>query len=231
VQDASRNHRTIEKWFRNSGANVGIATGAISGLFALDIDPRHDGDETLAALERERGALPQTVRFLTGGGGEHVLFRHPGGRILNSVRTLGPGIDVRGDGGYIVGPPSRHICGRTYAISVDHHPDHVGLANAPAWLLERVYRRADDRGLVRSSPQNWRAAIGRTITEGERNSTLTSLAGCLLRRRVDPYVALDLLHAWNAAHCRPPLPDAEVTATVRSIARREIERREGRQNG
>jgi Bifunctional DNA primase/polymerase, N-terminal/Primase C terminal 1 (PriCT-1) len=211
-----------------AGSRTGLLTSgsqpAPSAASSLSISTRGTTETgRLADLERGNGPLPDTWRFLTGGDGEHILFRHPG--------PSGRGIDLRGDGGYIVAPPSRHICGRTYAISVGHHPDHVGLANAPAWLLELVYRRADDRGLVRSSPQKWRAAIGRTITEGERNSTLTSFAGALLRSQVDPYLALYLLHAWNAAHCRPPLPDAEVTATVRSIARREIERREGRQNG
>jgi hypothetical protein len=52
-------------------------------------------DQTLAALEREHGPLPPTWRFLTGGGGEHILFRHPGGLVPNSAGKIGPGIDVR----------------------------------------------------------------------------------------------------------------------------------------
>lgn len=84
VRDASKDPNVIAGWFQNRSLNVGIATGAISGIFALDIDPRHDGDRTLADLERANGPLPDTWRFLTGGGGEHILFRHPGPSIPNS---------------------------------------------------------------------------------------------------------------------------------------------------
>ena len=70
--------------------------------------------------------------------------------------------------------------------------------------------------------------VGSVVGEGERNRTLASLSGHLLRNRIDPWVALNLLQAWNRAQCSPPLADAEVVATVRSIARREIDRREGR---
>ena len=59
---------------------------------------------------------------------------NPGRNVPNSASAVGPGIDVRGDGGYIVAPPPLHMSGRPYAISVDHHPDDVPLADAPAWL-------------------------------------------------------------------------------------------------
>lgn len=112
LKDASKDPATVEGWFTKTRFNIAIATGAPSGVIVLDIDPRHGGDETLANLEREHGNLPATWRFLTGGGGEHVLFRQPGRSVANSAGALGPGIDVRGDGGYIVAPPSLHICGR-----------------------------------------------------------------------------------------------------------------------
>ena len=102
-KDATKDRETIECWFKDTPYNVGIATGAASGVFVLDIDPRHDGDETLAQLERKHGELPPTWRFLTGGGGEHILFRHPGGIVPNSAGKIGKGIDVRGDGGYAGG--------------------------------------------------------------------------------------------------------------------------------
>ena len=110
LRDASSEPEIVASWFQQSRLNLGIATGAVSGIIVLDIDPRHDGDETLATLEQEHGPLPPTWRFLTGGGGEHILFRHPGAPVPNSAGKVGPGIDVRGDGGYIVAPPSQHIC-------------------------------------------------------------------------------------------------------------------------
>jgi Bifunctional DNA primase/polymerase, N-terminal len=132
-------------WGLGGGWNIGIATGAVSGIVVIDIDPRHGGDETLAAVEREHGPLPPTWRFLTGGGGEHVLFRHPGGYVACGSNILGAGIDARGDGGFIVAPPSRHRSGQRYAISVDHHPDEIALAPLPDWLHARLGRRRGHR--------------------------------------------------------------------------------------
>ena len=74
---------------------------------------------------------------------------------------------------------------------------------------------------------DWRDLVRKTVEEGQRNQTLAKLAGHLLRNRIDPWVALELLQAWNQTRCDPPLDDAELLATVRSIARREVERREG----
>lgn len=228
VKNATRSAGTIEGWLARGPINLGIETGAASGVIALDVDPRHDGDEALAALERRHGPLPETWRLLTGGGGEHILFRHPGSRVANSAGRLGPGLDLRGDGGYIVAPPSRHISGRDYAISVDHHPDDVALADMPAWLLgakETAPAAGADR---RGPPQDWRAFTQTPITEGGRNVQLTRFAGHLLRRRIDPHVALDLLLAFNAHQCRPPLGEAEVVGIVASIASRENARNRAR---
>lgn len=228
LRDASKDPQVLERWFRDSPFNIGIVTGTASGLIALDIDPRHDGEVTLAALEQKHGQLPPTWRFLTGGGGEHILFRHPGTPVPNSAGKLGSGIDVRGDGGYIVAPPSQHISGRAYAISVDHHPDEVGLAECPSWLLSLIGSSKQKKKAAGKPAQHWRAVVGSEASEGERNRTIASLAGHLLRNRIDPWVTLDLLTAWNQTHCRPPLSENEVVGTVCSIARREINRREDR---
>lgn len=122
-------------WFeRWPDANVAIVTGRRSGLVVVDVDPRHGGDASLAAFEREHAPLPATVESLTGGGGRHVYFRHPGGRAPNRVGLL-PGIDVRGDGGCVVAPPSIHPSGVAYAWRAGRAPGAVPLAALPeAWL-------------------------------------------------------------------------------------------------
>lgn len=226
--NARRDSATVEDWFSNTTYTIGIATGAASGIVALDIDPRHDGHETLAGMEKHHGPRPPTRRFLTGGGGEHILFRHPGGKIANSAGALGPGIDVRGDGGYIVAPPSVHICGRPYAISVDHHPDEVPPADMPKWLHQQLVggKRCGQR--QQPTRRNWRTHVVETYGEGRRNDAVARLAGHLLRARVDPHVCLMLIIAWNRLNCLPPLDDDEVKVTVRSIAAREVARREHR---
>jgi len=102
---------TEEQWRRWVKAwphmNIGILTGNETGLFVVDIDPRHGGDKSLAELITQKGPLPTTVSASTGGGGNHYLFLIPGGAsISNSANEVAPGIDIRGDGGLIVVEPS-----------------------------------------------------------------------------------------------------------------------------
>lgn len=227
--NATSHIETIKRWW-GVPYNIGIRTGAASDIVAIDIDPRHGGVEALAELERRFGALPLTWRFLTGGGGEHVLFRHPRRPVPNNAATkLGPGLDVRGDGGYIVAPPSLHISGRRYAISVDHQPDIVALAELPVWLTTMVAKPAKPNGpRVAAMPESWRRLVAEGVSEGCRNDAIARLAGHLLRKRVDPLVVLDLCRTWNSCRCRPPLTEAEIVGTVNSIAAREIGRRGAR---
>ena len=101
----------------------------------LDIDARHDGDASLAGLERSHGPLPPTLEVLTGGGGRHLYFQHPGGTLPNRV-GIWPGIDLRGDGGCVVAPPRIHPSGRAYAWRRGRAPGETALAVLPAWLLQ-----------------------------------------------------------------------------------------------
>jgi hypothetical protein len=209
-------------------ANVAIATGETSGFFVLDIDPRHSGDEALRELERQHGELPATVRSLTGGNGQHILFRHVPG-FGNSAGKVGPGLDIKTDGGYVVAPPSMHISGRRYAWSVDHHPDDVPIAEAPAWLVSLATTGGAAPKCTppeASSPERWIEALSQEHPEGERKRTLTRLVGHLLRRGVDPYVVLEVAKIWDHARCKPPLDTTEVTRVVNSICLREAQRRE-----
>ncbi|GGM43935.1 bifunctional DNA primase/polymerase [Dactylosporangium sucinum] len=80
---------------------LAIRTGAVSGLVVVDIDPGHGG--TL-----DPALMPETACVVTGSGGWHLYYRHPGTAVLNSQGRLAGGIDVRGDGGYVVAPPSIH---------------------------------------------------------------------------------------------------------------------------
>lgn len=128
----------ISEWYRKwPEANVAIVTGAISGLVVLDIDPRHDGEHSLAQWEKTYEPLPLSVESRTGGGGRHVYFQHPGGVIHNRVGIV-PGIDLRGDGGCVVAPPSIHSSGQAYTWVKGHEPGTLALAELPDWLLTLV---------------------------------------------------------------------------------------------
>ena len=132
--------RITKYWGLNPTHGMCIATGYESGVFAVDIDPDHGGDDSLHALETEHGALPDTVISLTGGGGTHCLFAWPtDGREIrnNQSGRLGVGIDVRGEGGQIVVAPSVHASGRQYAWDALHDPtEGQAVTDAPEWLLD-----------------------------------------------------------------------------------------------
>lgn len=134
---ASTDDVTIEEWWaRHPEANIGIATGPLSDLFVLDVDPGKGGDESLQSLEAQFGPLPDTIEVLTGGGGHHFYFKHPAPAVGNSASALGPGLDIKTEGGQVVAPPSIHpTTGRAYEWEVAHHPDDLPLAEVPPWLL------------------------------------------------------------------------------------------------
>lgn len=212
----------VRHWYQRwPGAGIGIVTGVISGLVVLDIDPPHGGDDSLDDLEHRYSVLVTTIEAITGGGGRHVYFKHPGGTVRNRV-GLAPGIDLRGDGGMVVAPPSLHPSGRRYAWEMSHHPDDTAPAPLPAWLLGAASAEAPHRG---HTSGYWRDLVRRSVAEGERNDTVASFAGHLLWRGVDAEVATDLLLCWNRARCRPPLSDAEVVRTVESILRTQLRHR------
>lgn len=135
LHDATTDPDQVRAWWtRWSDANVGVTTGATSKLLVVDID-LPDGPASLARLEADHGRLPATCQQRTGSGGRQLLFTHPGRTVANRT-GLEPGIDIRGDGGYIVVPPSRHTSGERYRW-VGHTPP----AAAPAWLLTLLDRR------------------------------------------------------------------------------------------
>src|SRR5262245_11531725 len=109
--DATHDAATIESWWRGDpNYNVAIATGAPSGVFVIDVDG-DDGEAALRKLEAEHGMLPPTVEVITARG-RHLYFKMPAHPVPCSVDKIAPGIDVRGDGGYVLAPPSVHPDGK-----------------------------------------------------------------------------------------------------------------------
>jgi hypothetical protein len=213
-QDHRPAEREVAAWFRRwPDANIAIITGEISNLVVLDIDPGHGGDESLRDLVTQFGPLPETLTVRTGGGGRHLYFAAPAdGRPMPSRVGLRPGIDIRAEGGLVIAPPSVHPSGRRYVWeAADAAP-----APMPHWLPRLLRAPASRRG---HAVQYWRDLVVRGVAEGERNSTIASFAGHLFRHEVDSEVVKELLLCWNRVRAKPPLDDAEVTATVDSIRR------------
>lgn len=108
-KDATTCEDKIKEWWSKwPFANIGIRTGAESEIIVLDVEVKNgaQGLESLAEFESEFGPPPPTLRVRTPSGGLHLYFKHPGGKIKNRT-GFRPGLDLRGDGGYIVAPPSQ----------------------------------------------------------------------------------------------------------------------------
>ena len=183
-----------EKW---PMANVGVVTGQVSGLFVVDVD----GPDGIASLQGYE--LPETKRSATGRG-THFWFKHPGSTVPNLVKVL-PGVDIRGDGGLVVAPPSIHWTGARYAWA---NNDGTPLAEPPSWVRD-LLQNATASGSPLSSNES------QTVVTGHRNDYLYRVARSLHSKGLSPVAIRVALLAENLERCSPPLlnPEVETIAT------------------
>ena len=171
-------------------ANIGVVTGRGSNVFVLDVDTYAEGAQTLGGYERRHGDLPLTRVHETGRGGQHFFFAHPGFDVRNSAKkVLGPGLDIKGERGFVVMPPSVSEYG-PYDVSEAHDIDP---APAPEWLTRALSRHDQEQtgSIIAGEPP--RGANGqirayaeraieseslrmRTAPQGQRNDTLNQCA-------------------------------------------------------
>lgn len=207
----------VVAWAR--AGNVGLRTGAVSGVVVVDVDTAKGADAT--ALN-----LPATVTVVTGSGGLHHYFAHTGGAVSNSVGRLSAHVDVRGDGGQVVFVGSVHPdTGRAYRWKEGHSPDEMELQPLPTTLFppRRVIptprRHRQPHGLSRYGRAALRAEVERvrTAANGNRNDQL-NLSSFSLGRLVGGGALVEE-HAvdglmWAAREAG--LSDREAVATIRS---------------
>jgi hypothetical protein len=181
--DATANPATLQRWFARYDYNVGIRTGVASQIFILDVDG-DCGFASLADLEFEHGRLPSTLASRTATG-RHYWFICPD-PLPCSTGKIGPGLDIRGDNGYVVGPPSLHPSGRKYSWL----DATVAPAMAPDWLIRLARQRklVERCNLVPPPPRfgppgaYGRAALDREVASlaaaapGGRNAALNRAA-------------------------------------------------------
>lgn len=133
VKEASKDQEILTGWWRLfPQANVGVATGPVSGLLVMDLDPRHGGRPEFLP-----GPIPRTPTVRTGSGGWHIYLAWPGSvKHLPKVLPGSPGVDLKGSGGYVVAPPSVHVHGNRYRWEIS--PEDTSLAVCPDWLLAAI---------------------------------------------------------------------------------------------
>ncbi|ARK26331.1 hypothetical protein SporoP37_13655 [Sporosarcina sp. P37] len=216
----------IKKWWvKHPMANIGVRTGKESNIFVLDVDIKQcDGRLTLDELVNKYGNLPNTVQSITGSQGLHYVFNYQEG--IESKVNFYPGLDIRGDGGYIIVPPSQHKSERRYIWELSSHPLRTEITEAPKWLVKMLIENKSGRRTKKHSSSYW-SNLARGVAEGEgRNNAAAILSGHLFRRYVDPLLITELLNLWNQQN-RPPLTQEELYKTINSIAGIELARRRG----
>ena len=217
---AVKDPRAAEQLFKaHPGCNLGIATGQVSGFFVVDLDNHNgvDGNESLKDLEKEFGALPETVEAITWSGGRHLLFKYPEGGVGNRTKVR-PGIDARGDGGYIIAAPSV-IDGKSYVWEAEHDPDNVEIAVAPEWLLNLLKTAAVP---AQTAPD---ATGDDKFTSGSRNDQLMRKGVAMRKLGLSGDGILKGLSELNRTKCNPPLSEKEVATIAASVAKYEPEKR------
>jgi Bifunctional DNA primase/polymerase, N-terminal/Primase C terminal 1 (PriCT-1) len=210
LKDATTDTETIRGWWETSpDANIAIRTGEESNLLVIDLDPRHGGNESLPKLEGELGMLPVTPSVCTGGGGGHLWHAHPGVPIKNKTDLGLGGVDIRGDGGYVVVPPSLHASGDRYRWKDGQTLSDLPLATLPDGWLKYLASKPSPKASERGAGK---------VGEGSRNSTLTQLAGSMRRWGASASTIVAALHVHNNDACDPPLEESEVESIANSIA-------------
>jgi len=207
----------VQSWWAGSSNGIGIIAGAISGIVIVDIDGP-EGEQAVAQRQ-----LPVTPTVITARG-RHLYFAHPGTGVTNRV-SLYPQVDVRGDGDYVVAPPSVHESGSTYAWAEGLSPWEVQLADCPQWVV--AHHEQTSVPAVARPLNTWQERVVQGVREGARNATVASLTGHLLAKGVYPCVAESLVLAWAKARTHPRLDEDEVQGVIDSIALRELSRKGG----
>jgi hypothetical protein len=192
-------------------ANIGIRTGAASGLLVLDLDPRNGAPADRLELVQQLGPIPETAEVTTGGGGRHIYFRNSGKKLRHSIAS---GVELKTDGGYVVVPPSVHPNGELYQWDgIRGERALLSPAEAPDWLLTLAEPENQSRVVSLNTREKWPISC--------RIDRLMSIAGSMRRRDMAESAILKVLLQENELKCDPPLSTHEVEQVVKMVMRYE----------
>lgn len=205
---ATKEASVIDEWWGKKwpDGSIAVLTGLESGIIVLDVDLKTGGYESLKDLP----PIPNTLTANTGGGGKHFVFQHPGFHIGNSTSKIGGGLDIKGDGAYIVVAPSIHASGKEYQWENWGTP----VAPSPGWLLDKIKAAATHK---KSSKPGKELAIA----EGSRNDTLFREACSMRARGLSEATITASIEALNKEQCDPPLPPEELRQIVANACKYE----------
>ena len=225
--DATRDEDVARRWWSTTPkCNVGIVCGAVSGgIVVIDIDTKKvDGYESMRDWEMEHGDMPETVTCCTPTGGYH-LYYHVDRPIAPSTNDA-LGIDIRGDGSFVVAPPSIHPDTKTEYVW-ETPPDELEIAEANELVYEFIeYVRPDEKNACGNRREKVRMPTGgKKIHEGEGRNVFLYEQGCSLRGSRDD-ADDDFVASWletlNKTYCRPPVDDDELNRIIKSVCKNPV---------
>lgn len=224
-KSATTDEERIKKWWSDHpNCNIAIATGHVSGgLLIIDVDvhdPNIDAIQNIRDWESQYGQpLPNTLMALTGSGGVHIFY-HTDKEVKNSVNR-DMGVDVRGDGGYIVAPPSIHPCGGEYKW---HTTLEVAEANETVFAFLNFLKGGKPIGshtapVVKAPEENF--VLGSIINQGGRNDQLYKYVCSMQAKGMGDVMMWNELVAVNESRVKPPLSESELKKLYNSALRHE----------
>lgn len=222
-QERIASEQELQGWFLKAGRNfnLGIVTGRVSNLCVVDVDPRNGGEPVF------EGKPLGGCTVVTGGGGWHFYYSMP----ELPIRT-GPskekGIDLKGDGGFVVCPPSRTTGNYTWGPGSGDGVPHCPPVRR-AWEFRVESRDERPEGLFTGSGNSVGGFLplsAPAVSRGGRNNEATKLLGRLLYEGVPPDRAYSILRMWNS-ELPEPLSEWELGTVIRSITERHQKRLRG----
>jgi len=209
-KDATTDSTVISNWWdKNPNYNIGIATGGRSnGIFVIDLDIDEDkgldGLEELKSWENNNELLPDTCQSITGRGGIHLFYKS--NQNIKCRTNLLRGIDIRGEGGYIVAPPSMHENGRQYEWEQSLEEFVLEEANATVYQFLNQAKATTEKKASYSVPNE--------IQQGERTATMFKLVSSLQAKGLTDEAIKAAVSAENETKCNPPLSVKELEKEV-----------------